>query len=164
MTDITMLYLHLNGHEKRIQELEEAVANLILERNTVQQQFESVAQSVIGLVFLNKLHDERITTLSQQVEALETELSEAISEDENAPALLPPPGLLDCATYVKGRLGYEDLRLASTFGRACAKYGRETGVEPIKMAQPGAHWLTVNAWPKDFLSEVWARNFGSRTV
>jgi hypothetical protein len=76
-----------------------------------------------------------------------------------APAL-PEDGFLDCESYVAGRMGILDMRIANQFGQACARAAQARGISPKKITHPGEHWREVNTWPVEFLREMWFLSYG----
>lgn len=73
---------------------------------------------------------------------------------------IPEEGFLDCESYVTGRLGALDMRLANQFGQMVARAGIGRGLQPKKITHPGEYWRQVNTWPIEFLREIWYMSFG----
>lgn len=105
-----------------------------------------------GLAQCNADLNERLTAMQQP----------AVDENLAPPAVkeLPQEGYLDCETFVLGRLGHADMKVANQFGQACTRAAPRYNIEPIKMASPGEHWDTVNTWPIEFLKDIWFLTFG----
>lgn len=86
-------------------------------------------------------------------------LEPVLTEQPPVPQI-PEEGWLDCESYVLGRLGSPDMRMANLFGQALARAGIARGLQPKKIIHPGEHWREVNTWPIEFLREIWYMSFG----